>query len=280
MFNRQHFRFAAIAALSFLCACSHWAKMGVVLTPPRKLNLAILPIQFSVKISKRKEIQDVPKEEQKLSYKEEAALTQAKLEAISQRMTRYIGNRLSKSYFFNIVSLDKEIPFANFQLPTSSAAWQDLSRSAGAAIFLQVQIEGYGHIRKIWLAYLVGSGLVEGLVEGVAASFALGPRQQWIAAAIGGEEALQETAEWVGGAYILDHFFTPVILKARLINGHTGKVFWSETAMGTWAGADLKKFPKSERSKKQIRLKAVSEAALRKLAKDIEKAAAKNESFE
>ena len=276
---RQCLNLAVLCGISIFCGCSHWAKQGVILTPPHKLNLAILPIQFSVKISKRKEIENVPKDEQKLSYKEEASLTQAKLETISQGMTRYIGNQLSQSYFFNVVSLDKAIPFANFQLPASTSAWQDLSQSAGASIFLQIQVEGYGHIKKIWLAYLVGSGLAEGLVEGVAASFALGPKQQWIAASIGAEEALQETAEWLGGAYLLDRFFTPVILKARLINGHTGQVFWDETAMGTRAAADLKKFPKSERAKKQIRLKAVSQSALRKLAKDIEKAAAKNEKF-
>ncbi len=276
---RQYLNLLAICGISILCACSHWAKEGIILTPPQKLNLALLPVQFSVKISKRKEIENVPKGEKKLSYKKEAALTKAKLEAVSQEMTQYMGNRLSRSYFFNVISLDQKIPFTHFQLPTSSAAWQNLSQSAGASIFLQIRVEGYGHIKKIWLAYLVGSGLIEGLVEGVAASFALGPKQQWIAASIGGEEALQETAEWLGGAYLLDRFFTPVILKAQLINGRTGKVFWTETATGTRDSTDLKKFPKSERKKKQIRLKAVSEAALRKIAKDIEKAAAKNEKF-
>ena len=277
--NRPYFRFMAIAVLSFLCACSRWAKMGVVLTPPHKLNLAILPIQFSVKISKRKEIEDVPKNEQKLSSIKESSLAQAKVQAASQEMTRYLEKRLSQSYFFNIIPLSDKIPFVHFQLPTSSAAWQEFSQTAGASVFLQIQVEGYGHIKKSWLFYLLGTGAIEGIVEGVAVSFAVDRNQQWIAVGVGVEEAAQETAEWLGGTYLFDRFFTPVILKARLINAKTGKVFWSETTMGTWARADLKKFPKSERSKKQIRLKAVSDAALRKLAEDIEKAAAKNEKF-
>ncbi len=279
MSARRYIYCLVLCSVLILGGCAHWSKEGVILTPPHKLNLAILPVQFSVKISKRKEIEDIPKDEKKLSYKKEAALTQAKLEGISQEMTQYMGDRLSRSYFFNVISLDKKIPFTHFELPISSTAWENLSQSSGASIFLQIEVEGYGHIKKIWLAYLVGSGLAEGLFDGVVASFALGPKQQWVAAAIGGEEALQETAEWLGGAYLMDRFFTPVILKARLINSHTGKVFWSETEMGTRDAADLKKFPKSDRKKKQVRLKAVSEAALRKLAKDIEKAAAKNEKF-
>lgn len=280
MSNRQYFRFVAITVLSFLCACSHWAKMGVVLTPPHKLNLAILPVEFSVKISKRKEIEDVPKNEQKLSSIKESSLTQAKIEAVSQDMTRYLTKRLSQSYFFNIIPLSDKLPFVNFQLPTSSGAWQEFSQTSGASVFLRIQVEGYGHIKKSWLFYLLGTGAIEGIVQGVAVSFAVNRHQQWIAVGVGVEEAAQETAEWLGGTYLFDRFFTPVILKARLINAKTGKVFWSETTMGTWARADLKKFPKSERSKKQIRLKAVSDAALRKLAEDIEKAAAKNEKFE
>ncbi len=129
MSARRYIYCLVLCSVLILGGCAHWSKEGVILTPPHKLNLAILPVQFSVKISKRKEIEDIPKDEKKLSYKKEAALTQAKLEGISQEMTQYMGDRLSRSYFFNVISLDKKIPFTHFELPISSTAWENLSQS-------------------------------------------------------------------------------------------------------------------------------------------------------
>jgi hypothetical protein len=276
---RRFAPFLALCALAAFCACSHWSSAGINLTPPKKLTLAVLPVEFVVHISKRKEIENPQNKFAPLDAASKKNLVGARVENIRRDMTDFLEKRISRSYFFDILPASGTALPAIFGVSISSSIWRPLGESLGADVFLRVQVEGYGHIKPSWLMYLLGIGAIEGLVQGVAASFILNSHQQWIAVGIGGEEMASETVEWLGGSYIFSYFFTPVILKGELINAKTGKVFWKETVMGTRDASDLKKMPKIERAKKEVRLRVVAQAALKELVRDIEKAAAKNEAW-
>lgn len=226
-----------------------------------------------------KEVETPPKGSPKLKKKEEQIRIINHIRGLTGEMTQFLTEKMSRSYFFSVIQTSAAVSLVSLGPSVSTTTWVSLGRSLKADAFLRVRVEGYGHIKRSWMIYLLGSGMIEGLVQGIAVSFAVGPHQQWIAAGVGAEEALQETVEWLGGAYLFDRFFTPVILKGELISAKTGKVFWKKTVMNTRDSADLKKLPKKDRAKKEFRLKVVADAALKDIARSAEKAAAKNEKF-
>ena len=278
--KRERLAAAALAlSAGLLGGCATWAKRGVYVRPPRKLSVAVLPARFAVRIRNLNEVEKVSSKE-RLSSAQEKESVRLKVSELSRFVTDSFAARLRDSYFFAPID-SAAVADAISALSLSTAARLDapelesLGKALKADAFLRVTVLGYGRIKRRWMLLLLSEGMLEGVVQGVVVAEATGSAPA--AMAVGGEEALQEASEDIGGVFLLDKIFTPVILKAELVSAKNGRVVWRWWALGDRNRKALKKLPKAERSKKSVRLRLVFEAARDKLVKDLEKAALKNE---
>jgi hypothetical protein len=242
-------RATLILCAALLAGCASWAERGVPIAPPRKLKVAVLPVSFGVRIRKMTDIETVPKGTRPPRGREEAEISSATA-ALSDAMRASFADGLDKSWYFRTVA-----------------------STADADAVLRVTVLGYGRIKRSWVFLLLGSGMVEGAVQGVAVAEAAGS----VPAAIGvaGEEALQETVEDVGGVFLFDRWFTPVFLKAELVSPK-GRVVWRGWAWGDRDRKGVKKLPQAGRRLKQKRLWLVFAKAETSLLRKLGKAAARN----
>ncbi|MBI3553626.1 MAG: hypothetical protein HY077_14105 [Elusimicrobia bacterium] len=142
-----------------------------------------------------------------------------------------------------------------------------------AQAVLAVEVGGYGKIKKKWLVWLIGAGLIEGTAQGVAVAQVAGP---WAAVGIAAEEIVQEALTWGGGAFLFNRIFTPVILDGKLTSVRDGKKAWSDTAFARINRKALKKLPAEQRKDKAVRLRLTAEKAAEELIENLAKAARRN----
>ncbi|MDE2290488.1 MAG: hypothetical protein KGL53_00285 [Elusimicrobia bacterium] len=237
-----------LLAAVFAAGCASWQRHGVSLLPPAKLRVAVPVPRFAVRIRRLRDVMSVPKGAEAGTPQEIARST----EALAAAMQRSFEVRLSSSYFFTPV-------------PTSAA--HDAT--------LEVTVLGYGRIKRSWVWLLLGSGVVEATSQSVIVIEATGSAPA--AMAVGAEEAAQELAEDVGGVFLFDRYFTPVVLKAELVSAKDGKVLWRRWALGTRDRKAFKKLPPAERAKKEERLRIVFRDARDALVRKLEKTALRNE---
>jgi hypothetical protein len=166
--------------------------------------------------------------------------------------------------------LEDELAKKNLQIIRHGDLPQCLSDRDHCAVdfVLKTKLTGYGKIKRSWVLYLIGSGVVEGVVEG-AVAFSVSDNP-WVALGVGGEEILQEVVTWGGGVYLFDHYFTPVIIEAKLVTGSEATdTVWSETAFEIMSRHGLKKRPKEERGKKEVRLEVTAQKTIKELVKSL-----------
>jgi hypothetical protein len=142
--------------------------------------------------------------------------------------------------------------------------------TADVDVVLDVRVAGYGKVERKWIAWLLGSGLAEGAAQGAALGVVAGP---WAGLGIALEEVAQETLTWVGGAYVFDTFFTPVILEASL-RSPSGEAAWTKTVMVERDRKAIKSLPADQRRSREARLRVTARAAAEKLARKLAKAVA------
>ncbi|MDE2038680.1 MAG: hypothetical protein KGO96_10885 [Elusimicrobia bacterium] len=268
-------RGAACALLSLaLGGCATWSRHGLAAKPPAKLRLAVAPIELAVSVKRLRDIESVPKGSAPADEKE---LARRGLEQAASELESDLERRLGASYFFEVApDSDVRRALSSEGLASSTAPWtarqaRRLGRALGVQAVLLPTLSGYGKVKTRWVALLVGSGMIEGLAQGVAVAATLG--NPWVAAGVGAEEAAQESVEWVGGAYLFDRFYTPVILEGRLVSVADGKIVWSATALEAGAGKAAKKLPKEERKLKQVRLRLTAARAADRLAQKLDRKA-------
>lgn len=142
--------------------------------------------------------------------------------------------------------------------------------TADADAVLDVRIAGYGKVERKWVAWLLGSGLVEGAAQGAALGAVAGP---WAGLGIALEEVAQETLTWGGGAYVFDKVFTPVILEAALRSPDGAKA-WTKTVMVERSRKAIKSLPPELRKDRAARLRATAASAAALLAAKLARALA------
>ena len=155
--------------LSLLSACATWSKHGVTATPPRKITIAVLPVRIAVRVKRLSSIETVAKGSS-LSNQPEAIRQQ--LQAAADDITGDLEARLGSSYFFSVIA-DSEVRRALASEGVSSSAasatadqLRAIGRATGGQVLLVTDLSGYGAIKRRWLFYLIGSGAVEGVVQG------------------------------------------------------------------------------------------------------------------
>jgi hypothetical protein len=258
-------------------ACATWSEHGVVLDS-REIRIAVLPVENAVPIKTLDDIQTVPAD-LKMSANDGQMVKRA-MDDIVRRIESRVETGIDRSNLFQTVphgkisntsqilgiSLD-ERPIPINQLTTFGKAVD------ADAVFI-VTLSGYGKIKKKWLYWLIGSGVVEGVVQGVAAASVVD--SGWVAFGVAGEEILQEILTWGGGTYLFNRIFTPVIIEGELISCTDGKTIWSHTAFARMHRKALKKLPEAERDRKEVRLELTAEKAIDDLLEDLNKKASRN----
>ena len=262
---------------SFLCGCATWSKHGVLPENNGKFRIAVAPFQSPLKIKKLKLIQTVPKD---FHPADEEILAQIQFRKIKEELSLSLEGKLNETGKFEIVpdtELAKAMTELNLSSPTERLTHDELARigkKLNVPAVLGVTIGGYGKVKTKWLFYIFGSGALEAIAQGLAAAALTS--NPWVIAGVVGEEVLQESTVWGGGIYFFDRIFTPVILDANLISVFDRKSVWKDMPIATISFKALKKLPKEERKRKEVRLRLASEKALKKLAKVLDAAAKRN----
>lgn len=235
-------------------------------------------MENAVPIKRLSDIQTVPTDHT-VSTNDQKLIQRAMFDAMD-RIERRIDCGLDRSYFFKTVPHEEVantaqrlgIPLDEHPIPLSQLTM--LGHSLDADAILIVTLSGYGKLKRKWLYWLIGSGVVEGVVQGVAAAAVVD--NVWVAVGVAGEEILQEFLTWGGGAYFFNRIFTPVIIEAELVSTADGKTIWKHTAFARMHRKALKELPEAERGKKEIRLELTAERAIDDLLEDLDKKAFKN----
>jgi len=264
--------------LFFLSGCAGWAKHGVVMTPPRRLKVAVIPVVEAVRIKRLKYVMTVSTSAGPLTD-ERAAVTE-ELRKARQTITASLESDLAAGYFYEVIpgtAVLAAMASMNVCVSTcvpDSRQLRDLGRALGADVVLSSRLSGYGKVKDSWIMLLIASGVVEGVVQGYIAAKLV--HNTWVAIAVATEEIAQEVVTWWGGSYLLGKVFSPVILEGELVSTSDGKVIWSKTSFSTLDKKGLKKYPEAEQAKKELRLKLTAEAAAKALVANLNKKTAKN----
>ncbi len=268
----------ALLAVVAFSGCASWQKQGVSVAPPKKIRLAVLPLKLDFSVKNPAELATVAKSTAtSAERKNQARAMKARL---GEELDKDFELRVSSSYVFSPVpDADVDQAMASLHLSTSAEPtpkqYQELARSLKADALLRVVVHGYGKIKTSWLLLLWASSFGEGAAQGVVIAEAAA--NVWAGAAVAAEEVLQEGLEWFGGGYLFDRYYAPVILEGDLYSGKTGKNIWGWWFVDTENKKAVKKLPKAEQKKKEVRLLLTFEKARDEMMQKIERAAVSNE---
>ena len=272
-------RICGVMILSFLMVgCATWAGHGVTSYPHEKLGIAVLPVQSDVEISRLKDIETVQEPAQDVPDEKERIRQQ--MQKVTEDMTRSIETRLNASPYFEVVPHEQVAKVLAAQGAQSANAplTPEQTKSLGTALnvraMLVVRLSGYGYLKREWVVYLIGTGVVEGVVWGVIAGGAT--KNVWVGVAVALEEIGQEILTWGGGAFLFNMYYAPVTVEGELISTMDGKQVWSHTTFVSIDRKALKKLPEEEQKKKEVQLKVTAEKAEQDLVENLEKAARKS----
>ncbi len=262
----------------FLTGCATWAGHGVATYPHEKLRIAVLPVISEVEITKIKDIETVPEPEKEIS--DEKVRIKQQMEKVTEDMTRSIEARLNASPYFEVVPHEQvaETLAAKVAQPVNAPLTIEQIKSLGmelnAHALLIIRLSGYGHLKRKWLVYLIGTGVVEGLVEGAVVGGAT--KNVWVGLAVALEEIGQEILTWGGGSYLFNTYYAPITIEGELISTVDGKQVWSHTTFDSIDRKALKKLPEEEQKKKEVQLGVTAKKSEKDLVENLEKAAKKN----
>lgn len=132
---------------------------------------------------------------------------------------------------------------------------------------LDVRISGYGKLKRKWLVYLIGSGIAEGVVQGVVIARVTGA--PWAGVAVGTEEIGQEILTWGGGSWLFNRAYAPVTLEGKLVDPQERKTLWHDMAFVAADHKVLKKLPPEFRNRRTTQIDVSARKAVRELAKSL-----------
>lgn len=132
---------------------------------------------------------------------------------------------------------------------------------------LMVDISGYGSIKPKWKKYLIGTGIAEGVVQGIVVGSAT--QNVWLGLGVALEEFGSEYLTWNGVDWILGETFAPVTLEGELVRHADQKIIWRKSIFITKNKDELKKLDDREKNKKEKQLQASLHKAESKLLSDL-----------
>jgi hypothetical protein len=258
-----------------LSGCATWAQHGVTAGQDKKFRIALMPVEVTTEIEKISDIMTSPPE-----AADEKKFIQEQMHIVSDRLTHDLHARLGESNYVEIVPIKQSVADTIALAPASQQALSTeeepakLKTGGDAQAVLLVKLSGYGQIKKKWLTYLIASGVVEGVVQGVLASKLTD--STWVGVAVALEEVGQELLVWGGGAYFFDKHYAPVTLEAQLSSTLDGKPIWDDTVFVSVDTDAIEALPEEDRKKKEIQLDLTAKKALNELANDLDDKAKSN----
>jgi hypothetical protein len=252
----------ALAAAAALAGCASWPAHGVRPTPEGTYRIALPPVAVTARAAHLSDLTTVapPGPE---GAAEDAAV-RAVLARVGADTTRALADGLAASPLLEVV------PAPPATLPPGADP-ASAARAAGADAALVVDLSGYGRIKGRWIAYLIGSGAVEALVQGVVAGRVVG--NPWVGVGVGLEEMGSELLTWGGGAWLFDAWYAPVTLEAKLVAAADGRTVWRDVVFVGIDRKGLKALPKAERERREVQLAVTAAKARGELVGDLERAA-------
>lgn len=254
--------------------CASWAEHGVIAGEDAKYHVAVAPVFMTADIHKASDLMSNPP---KLTN--EPDFVNQRIHTISRQISGYLDNKLDNSEYFDVVSLQNMDEDTRDIFSSPPQSWRleklhSLRTKRNIQAILVVKVSGYGKIKKKWLVYLLGSGVVEGVVQGVLAAKLV--KNNWVGLVVGLEEIGQEILVWGGGSYLFDQHYAPVTLESELISTRDGKSIWDDTVFVSVDKDAIEKLPKQEQNKKEKQLLLTAQKAINKLVEDINKKAKNN----
>lgn len=119
-----------------------------------------------------------------------------------------------------------------------------------ADFVLTIDLSGYGSIKKEWKKVLIGTGIAEGVFQGLVVYAAT--QNPWLSIAVGGEEITSEYLTWNGVDWILGETYAPVTLEGSLSYSNSNNILWQDSAFVTENDKALSKQDKKNKSKQLI----------------------------
>jgi hypothetical protein len=261
----------ALLCCALTTACASGSAPGVSASTAQPLCIAILPVTVTVTVHHLADIATPPKPPP--TGDEEQAMIQKYMAEVTTTLTRALGDRMASTGRFQIVpEAEVEHGLAGQcdveEIPVVRLAV--IGRTVGAQAVLRVELSGYGHIKRRWLAYLIGSGVAEGVPQGAIATSVT---TIWVGLAVAAEEITSEVLTWGGGACLFNAHYVPITLEAELIDSRDGDRLWHKVTFVAIDRKALKKIPKEEHARKEVQLRLTLARAERKLVASLVKAA-------
>jgi len=100
------------------------------------------------------------------------------------------------------------------------------AKEKGADLVLSVDVAGYGHVKRKWILLMAGTGLIEGVAQGVATAGVTG--NPVVGAGVAAEEIASESLTRLGGAWLWNKYLAPVTLEGRMWRVRDGRLIWHE----------------------------------------------------
>ena len=265
---------AGVALL--LAGCTSWSAHGVAPTRAQRIPLVVLPVRVTADIRSLRQIVTVPG---KAAIPDERARIRTHMAQVTARLTDTLAQGLGTSPWFRVMptapppveSGAAALPGTPPDPPLTAAEARRLGQASGAEAALSVSLAAYGGLSRKWTAWLIGSGIVEGTVQGAVvygATSSVGA-----AVLVGGEEIGQEVLTWGGGSYLFNKWFDPVILEASLVSTRDGTTLWTDTVIATLDDDQLKPLAPAERAKREVRLRVTADSAVHDLLGELNGAA-------
>ena len=138
-----------------------------------------------------------------------------------------------------------------------------LSSRSESELYLNVDLSGYGSIKPLWKDFLIASGAVEAVVQGVVIGAAT--QNPWFGLAASAEEMTSEYLTWNGVDWLLGETYAPVTLEGKLTYVKDHKVIWANSYFVTENDEELAKLGASAKKDKSKQLQASLHKAEHKL---------------
>jgi len=261
---------ALLAALA-LAGCASWQAHGVVPDPAGAYRIVLLPVTVTAGARHLSDLETVAPPAPEGTA--ERARIETALADAGAGLEADLRARLGASPRLDLVDADTTArALAAAGLGTGEGADPAaVARAAGADAALSVTLAGYGRIPGRWVGYLIGSGVVEGVAQGVIAQQVVG--NFWVGLGVAAEEIASEVLTWGGAAWLFDAHYAPVALEARLDAARDGRRVWFDLTVVGIDRKGLKGLPPERRSRREVQLDLTAAKAAGELAGHLERAA-------
>ncbi|MBI1194474.1 MAG: hypothetical protein GC138_01325 [Gammaproteobacteria bacterium] len=113
---------------------------------------------------------------------------------------------------------------------------------------LVIDLSGYGTIKEKWKTLLIGTGVVEGVFQGILVGTAT--QNPWLGFGVAAEEMTSEYLTWNGVDWLLGETYAPVTLEGRLT--YRGRTIWEDSYFVTENEDELAPADRKNKSKQLV----------------------------